>query len=112
MQQLKWEQTVKLSIQSMITVERSHITVRVQVNQLFAYINNVLVLHYIELLLLDFYICVKVMLENGADVNIKDNEGKTILDIANEKGEWTDLVGKIFAVNKIHLFHQPTYLFQ
>lgn len=36
----------------------------------------------------DFFVAIKVLLENGADANIKDLFGKTALDIAYEKGKF------------------------
>lgn len=44
-------------------------------------------LFLINVFYLDFYTCVKVLLENGIDVDIQDNEGKTAYDIAISYGK-------------------------
>lgn len=56
----------------------------------------------------DFFICVKVLIENGADPNKKDMFGNTALDIAKENGK---IVIKKSNEILIHKYSQSSFRF-
>ena len=69
-------------------VEHSCIYAQTQVAKIQTIWQHSMIVHVFFLFkILDFFVCVKFLLEHGADPNKKDMLGNTALDIAKEKSK-------------------------